>query len=81
MRDAALSMRTLMFTNSDSSLVDAKMRSYVSWVLQVQNEPDPRGQDVRSELTWDLSPRLFNLFMTVRVCIYICVYVCMCTHV
>eukprot|EP00007_Cunea_sp_BSH-02190019_P005458 CAMPEP_0174229902 /NCGR_PEP_ID=MMETSP0417-20130205/783_1 /TAXON_ID=242541 /ORGANISM="Mayorella sp, Strain BSH-02190019" /LENGTH=490 /DNA_ID=CAMNT_0015307509 /DNA_START=116 /DNA_END=1584 /DNA_ORIENTATION=- len=49
MRDAALSMRTLMFTNSNAALIDAKMRSYVSWVLSVQNEADPHEQDVRTE--------------------------------
>ncbi len=40
-------MRALMITNNDTDLVDAKMQSYVQWVLKVQNQNDPNGIDVR----------------------------------
>lgn len=49
MRDSALSMRTLMQTNNNTALVEAKMKKYVQWVLANQVAPDPNGIDVRVE--------------------------------
>ena len=47
-RDAALSMRTVLdiFPSSKSL---SYMESYVKWVLRVQSNSDPHGQDVRVE--------------------------------
>jgi glucoamylase len=50
MRDAALSMRCLQDTNTGSfSDIEGIVKSYAQWVLKVQNEGDPNGQDVRTE--------------------------------
>jgi glucoamylase len=50
MRDGALSMRCLQDTNPGSfSDIEATVKSYIQWVLHVQSEADPNGQDVRTE--------------------------------
>jgi len=49
MRDGALTMRSLQETASSFSEVEATVKSYVKWVLKVQNEVDPNGIDVRTE--------------------------------
>mmetsp|Transcript_43627 Transcript_43627/g.61314 ORF Transcript_43627/g.61314 Transcript_43627/m.61314 type:complete len:548 (+) Transcript_43627:16-1659(+) len=53
MRDAALSMRTLMIVNNDTDLVNSKMQQYVSWVLNIQNKNDD-NVDVRVEPKFDI---------------------------
>ena len=48
MRDGALTMRTFMEINDmDLTKIEAKMKSYVSWVKNVQGKTDPQGFDVR----------------------------------
>jgi glucoamylase len=57
MRDAALSMRSLLIVNNDSSTLQEKFVPYVQWVLRVQNQPDPNGIDIRTEPKFNI-PRL-----------------------
>ena len=47
-RDGALSMNALQLVTQFSTY-NPLMQSYISWVLNVQNEPDPNGIDVRTE--------------------------------
>mmetsp|Transcript_33419 Transcript_33419/g.93798 ORF Transcript_33419/g.93798 Transcript_33419/m.93798 type:complete len:571 (+) Transcript_33419:58-1770(+) len=54
MRDGALSMRALMITNNDTSIVDYHMTKYTEWVLGVQGEVDPNNIDVRIEPKFEI---------------------------
>lgn len=47
-RDGALSMSALQLV-TNYSYYNPLMQTYVQWVLNVQNEPDPNGIDVRIE--------------------------------
>jgi len=50
MRDGALTMRSYQETNpSTFSSIENTVKAYIQWVLKVQNEADPNGQDVRTE--------------------------------
>eukprot|EP01038_Epipyxis_sp_PR26KG_P005833 gene5833-8048_t len=50
MRDGALTMRCVQETNTGNfSQVETIVKAYTQWVLMVQNEADPNGQDVRTE--------------------------------
>lgn len=50
MRDGALTMRALQDTNTGSfSDIEETVKSYIQWVVKVQNEEDPNDQDVRTE--------------------------------
>lgn len=49
MRDGALTMRTVQETASNFTSIEDTMKTYVQWVLNVQSEADPNGQDVRTE--------------------------------
>jgi len=52
-RDGALSMGALQLI-TDYSYYNPLMQTYVQWVLNVQNEPDPNGIDVRTEPKYNL---------------------------
>lgn len=52
-RDGALTMNALQLVTSFSNY-NSYMQSYVNWVLNVQNEPDPNGIDVRIEPKYNL---------------------------
>lgn len=52
-RDGALSMNALQLITTFAQH-NSYMQSYVSWVLNVQNEPDPNGIDVRTEPKYNL---------------------------
>ncbi len=55
MRDAALTMRTFMeINNFNLTIIDGKMRSYASWVKNVQGEKDPYGYDIRINPKFEL---------------------------
>ena len=55
MRDGALTMRTFMEINDmDLTKIEAKMKSYVSWVKNVQGKTDPQGFDVRINPKFEL---------------------------
>lgn len=55
MRDGALTMRTYMeINNYDLSKIEKKMKSYVSWVKNVQGKTDPQGFDVRINPKFEL---------------------------
>lgn len=52
-RDGALSMNALQLITTNAQN-NKYMQSYVSWVLNVQNEADPNGIDVRTEPKYNL---------------------------
>eukprot|EP01089_Gocevia_fonbrunei_P016118 TRINITY_DN4924_c0_g1_i1.p1 TRINITY_DN4924_c0_g1~~TRINITY_DN4924_c0_g1_i1.p1 ORF type:complete len:526 (-),score=98.74 TRINITY_DN4924_c0_g1_i1:46-1623(-) len=49
MRDASLSMGTLLLTSNNKSLISTTFTSWVKWVTHVQSDADPHGIDVRTE--------------------------------
>jgi len=55
MRDAGLTMRAYIELNDNSlAKVEEKLKSYVSWVLHVQSETDPYGNDIRINPKFEL---------------------------
>lgn len=55
MRDGALTMRCLQDTNPGNfSDIETTVKAYAQWVLNVQNEADPNGIDVRTEPKFNL---------------------------
>ena len=82
MRDAALSMRSLMIVNNDSSTLKSKFLPYVQWVLKVQNQRDPNGIDIRTEPKFNIPRSLslslsFSLFLSHYYCIKLLFYLCL----
>ena len=66
MRDAALSMRTLMITNNDTDVVNPLMQAYVQWVLNVQSKKDPNNIDVRGKFSHQ-SPTTNTTIITTKI--------------